>query len=134
MITIICNSNMVKKLVIGVMCESWFTILITSKSAKRGMNHTESSHFDDTLKRGDRRRDDADPGDRTSGIITLAWWAFFERLLPSPHLTWWSFSTTEDSLLSVENDKDGADVEIVEDSWWWVVNWGKIPVESYVPQ
>jgi hypothetical protein len=73
MITIICNSNMVKKLVIGVMCESWFTILITSESAEMGMNHTESNHFDDTLKRGDRRRDDADPGDRTSGIITLVW-------------------------------------------------------------
>lgn len=107
---------MVKKLVIDVMCENCSTILILFASAERQINHTESNYFDDTLKRGDRRRDDADPGDRIVGIITLAWCAFLEGLLPSPHLTWWSFFATGDSLLSVEIDKDGAEVEIVEDS------------------
>lgn len=43
--------------------------------------------FSDTLKRGDRRSNDADPGDKAVGFFPLEWCTFLEAMLPS-HCTW----------------------------------------------
>lgn len=63
------------------------------------------------------------------GFVPLVWYAFLEGLLPSSCRTWSSFFVAEDSLLSLDIDRTGADVDIVDDSWWFV-NWGKYPGDS----
>ena len=88
------------------------------------------SSIDGTWNRGDRRRDNADPGDRNA-CLPPSWIAFSECQLVRSCLIWSSFfSAGDSSLLSVETEETGAEMEIVEECWWRGVNWGRTPVES----
>jgi len=68
-----------------------------------------------TIKRGDWRTDDADPGDKTA--FSLLWTYFLPTfVLPSVGSTWCSFSLPRKSLLTDDIDKTGADAELKADS------------------
>lgn len=82
-----------------------------------------------TLKRGERRRDKVDPGDKIACLPPLLGLTFLECLFKSTG--WSSFVLAGDSLLlSVETEETGADKVIVEESCSWDETWGKFPVMS----
>lgn len=78
-----------------------------------------------TLKRGERRRDDADPGDRSAALLPLARSTFFKFLLCSSD--WCSCWDKNSLLLSVEMEETGADTEIMKVSWSRDAMSGNVP-------